>query len=362
MATRVTRVDLGEIQEDVLVGRNIDAPKAGEQTDGASVQVIGWAAGITDTVVELVLTCNGRFWRTVPLAGERPDLSVAFPEMPHAAHAGFRTHLGLRGMSRADVGIHAKLQDGSHVHLATIGLERVASTESPPISAVGTLDLGDLRRLEPVSRNWGFERGLPIDRHYIESFLDRSRADVRGHALEIGDDAYSRRFGGDRVHDADVLDIDPNNVIATFVADLTDAPDVPSDRFDVAIVTQVLQFIYDIQAAVRTLHRVLAPGGTLLATFPGISPIGQDQWTNEWSWGLTVPSARRLFEGCFAADDIHVESFGNVLTASAFVQGLAVEDLIPDEISAIDPAYPVIIAVRATKPPKTKPSRARRAR
>src|SRR5689334_3710614 len=37
--------------------------------------------------------------------------------------------------------------------------------------SVGEVRLGDLRRLTPISRNWGFDRGQPVDRYYIENFL-----------------------------------------------------------------------------------------------------------------------------------------------------------------------------------------------
>ena len=49
------------------------------------------------------------------------------------------------------------------------------------------------------------------------------------------------------------------NPQATIVGDLTDAPHIPSDAFDCAIVTQTLQFVYDVRAALATLHRVLRP-------------------------------------------------------------------------------------------------------
>jgi len=40
----------------------------------------------------------------------------------------------------------------------------------PPI---GTVRLGGLNRIEPISRNYGFNRGTPVDPHYIEAFLQR---------------------------------------------------------------------------------------------------------------------------------------------------------------------------------------------
>ena len=67
----------------------------------------------------------------------------------------------------------------------------------------------------------------------------------------------------------DILMATEGNPQATIVGDLTDAPQIPSDAFDCAIVTQTLQFVYDVRAALATLHRILAPGGVLLATVPG---------------------------------------------------------------------------------------------
>ncbi|MGH2371196.1 MAG: glycosyltransferase, partial [Chloroflexota bacterium] len=150
---------------------------------------------------------------------------------------------------------------------------RVPGLGSSPRS-VHPVHFGSLRRLAPVSRRFGWDRGgLPVDRYYIERFLERHASDVAGHVLEVRDDAYTRRFGGARVSRADVLHPTADNPKATIVADLTDAEQVPSDTFDCIILTQVLPFIPDFQAAARTLHRILRPGGVLLATMPGISQI-----------------------------------------------------------------------------------------
>jgi len=214
---------------------------------------------------------------------------------------------------------------------------------------VGRLDLGGLRRTSPVSRNWGYDRGLPVDRHYIEDFLERHQADVRGRVLEVGDDSYTRRFGGDRVTARDVLHVDPRAPQATIVADLTDAGHVPSDLFDCVILTQTLHLIYDFRAAIETVHRVLRPGGVLLATVPGITPTSHSEWAGQWYWSFTCHSARRVFEERFAPRDVVVECYGNVLTAAAFLYGLAAEELKQEELSAHDPDYQVTVAVRAVK-------------
>jgi ubiquinone/menaquinone biosynthesis C-methylase UbiE len=137
--------------------------------------------------------------------------------------------------------------------------------------------------------------------------------------------------------------------MATIIADLTQADHIPSETFDCIILTQTLQLIYDVRAALKTLHRILKPGGVLLATFPGITQISHSEWVDSWFWRFTSSSARQLFKEFFSATHIQVESYGNVLTASAFLYGLAVEELHQEELDYRDPDYEVSITVRAVK-------------
>jgi SAM-dependent methyltransferase len=205
---------------------------------------------------------------------------------------------------------------------------------------------------------------LPIDRYYIERFLEQNAHDIRGRVLEMRDDQYTRRFGGDRVKQADVLHPTPDNPKATIVADLTRAEHLPSDVFDCIVLTQVLPFIPDVQAAVRALHRILKPGGVVLATMPGISQIvryDMDRWGDYWRF--TSLSARRAFESGFPEGDLRVEAHGNVLAATAFLHGLSTRDLRPQELDFRDSDYEVLITVRAVKAgatPRTEDARENR--
>ena len=170
------------------------------------------------------------------------------------------------------------------------------------------LDLGALRRTTPVDANWGYERGTPIDRVFVDRFIGEHAADVRGRVLEIAAPDYTTRYGTD-VKRVDILMAKEGNPQATIVGDLTDAPHIPSDAFDCAIVTQTLQFVYDVRAALATLHRILAPGGVLLATVPGITKISppEDAEYGEW-WHYTGRSALRLAEEAFGAGNAEVET------------------------------------------------------
>lgn len=218
---------------------------------------------------------------------------------------------------------------------------------------VGEVSLGDLRRVQPISRRFGFERGQPIDRYYIENFLARQTDDIRGRVLEIADASYTQKYGGSRVEISDVLDVVEDNRQATIVADLTHAEHVSSDTFDCVILTQTLHFIYDVRSAIRTIHRILKPGGVLLATFPGISQIGCKGCCDHWCWSFTQLSARRLFEEAFPSANVRVETHGNVLAAIAFLQGLAAEELRQEELDYHDPDYQTLITLRAVKPKAT---------
>jgi len=216
---------------------------------------------------------------------------------------------------------------------------------------VGWVRFGSLRRVDPVDRDFGAGWGRIIDRYYIEKFLEQHASDIHGRVLEVADNGYTRRFGDKRVNRSDVLHYVQGNPLATIVADLTDAREIPSDTFDCIILTQTLQFIFDLAAAVRTLHRILRPGGTLLLTCHGISPISRhdmEQWGEYWRF--TSLSIRRLLAQVFPADSIEVQAYGNVLAATAFLHGLTVQELRREELDYHDSRYEVIVGVRAFKP------------
>ena len=219
---------------------------------------------------------------------------------------------------------------------------------TPP---VGWLRFGGLRRVTPLSRDFGYDRGTPVDRYYIEGFLSAHASDIHGRVLEIADNTYTRRFGGDRVTASDVLHVEAGDPSATIVGDLTCADHIPSENFDCVILTQTLQLIYDVPAVLRTVKRILKPGGVVLATMPGISPISRydmERWGHFWAF--TTRSTRRLFEGVFPQDHVQITAYGNVLTAASFLYGMATEELRQDELEYFDPDYELIIAVRAVKP------------
>jgi peptidoglycan/xylan/chitin deacetylase (PgdA/CDA1 family) len=213
------------------------------------------------------------------------------------------------------------------------------------------VDWGDLRRTDPISREWGYDRGEPVDRRHIHDFLAAHSSDVRGSVLEVQEDDLTWAYGGPRVSAATVVDIDPSNVRATVLADLRCAPALSSEQFDCIILTQTLHVIDDMTAALRECHRMLKPGGILLATLPAASRVCLEYGQEGDLWRATPAGARSLFRSAFAPSTIMTEAFGNVLTNTAFLHGLASSELADADFEPSDPYFPVVTGVRARKGP-----------
>lgn len=210
---------------------------------------------------------------------------------------------------------------------------------------IGKVKFGDLRRLEPVCRGDGYDRGQPIDRFYIENFLAEHSPLITGAVLEVGERTYTERFGTG-VTRSDMLNyVDHDD--ATYVADLTDASEIPDNSYDCIIITQTLQMIFDVRAAVTTMHRILKPGGVVLCTVPCISQIADPAWT--WYWGFTELALTRLLTESFSADGVRGRGYGNVLSATSFLQGMSAREFSEQELAFVDPEYPVIVAAVARK-------------
>ena len=209
------------------------------------------------------------------------------------------------------------------------------------------LRFGEISSTRPLSTAWGFDRGTPIDRYYIDKFLSEHAADIRGRVLEVGDDSYSRRFGGDRIGRQDVLHVDDSNSAATIVGDLASSDLLPASSFDCMILTQTLQYVFDLPASLAAIRRALRPGGVALITVPATSPIGYDQWANRFYWRFSLPSMKRLLAAAFEPAMIEVEPLGNLYAATAFLHGAAVEEVSKKKLQHVMPEYAVIIAARA---------------
>jgi SAM-dependent methyltransferase len=207
---------------------------------------------------------------------------------------------------------------------------------------------GTLRRTAPLSSLWGYDRGSPIDRYYIERFLSDHHADIRGRVLEIKDSSYTRQFGSG-VERSDVLDVDPSNRQATIHAELGADGAFMAGQFDCFILTQTLQYLIDPRMALTQAHGILRPGGVLLATVPSVSRVHMEHARSDDYWRFTPAACTALFGQTFRPDHVTVIGYGNVLVSIAFLMGMAREELSQAELDARDPAFPLTVAIRAVK-------------
>ena len=212
-----------------------------------------------------------------------------------------------------------------------------------------TVRWGNLRRTKPLSDYYGIDRGLPVDRFYIEGFLTRNAEAVRGLVLEVHDANYTRRFGADRVDHSEVLDVDETNPEATLIADLAEPGSLPAGRFDCVILTQTLQYPNDPEAALRNVWASLAPQGTALITVPCLGRIDPDHPTID-RWRFTALGLQTLLARACPGADVEVAGRGNVLVGVAFLMGMAAEDLTQSELEHEDDRFPLVVCARVRKP------------
>ena len=135
---------------------------------------------------------------------------------------------------------------------------------------------------------------------------------------------------------SDVLHVDAANPAATIVGDLSQCGTLPPDSFDCIILTQTLQFIFDIRRALAEVADSLKPGEILLITVPGITPIDRGQWGYTWYWSLTEVALGKLLAECFDKKDFRVDTHWNVFAAVCFLEGLAVSEV---QTSKLDIVY-----------------------
>jgi SAM-dependent methyltransferase len=205
---------------------------------------------------------------------------------------------------------------------------------------------GNLRRSEPFSDQFGFDRGTPIDRFYLERFLDAERAAIRGHVLEIQVSGHARKFGRE-LQRVDTLDISAQ-FSPTYQCDLADAGTVvPSDTYDCFLLPNTLQHLARLEEALAQALRVVKPGGVILASAAGLARLTTP---DEDFWRFTAEGWRmvtaRMWPGCA----VDVRAHGNCLAAVAGLYGLAVEEMTRAELEIEDERFPVLTTIKCVKP------------
>lgn len=202
--------------------------------------------------------------------------------------------------------------------------------------------------VRPLSDLWGFDRGFPVHRYYLERFLAVHAGDIRGRCLEFQSDDYTTRFGGAAVTRLDILHLDDRNPLATLVGDLTRENDLPDETFDCIVCTHVLHVIDDLPVALAKLRSMLKSAGVLLIAVPHVSMCGE---TERELWRFTPDGLRSVLGRTFGPAHVTVEGYGNSLTAAGELRGLTADEFTSAELLAHDPRFPVEVCARAVKAP-----------
>jgi SAM-dependent methyltransferase len=199
---------------------------------------------------------------------------------------------------------------------------------------------GNLRRVTPISATYGFERGTPIDRYYVDQFFTAHRHLVTGRVLEIQTRDHIRKYGAG-VTAADTLDISPE-FRPTYQCDLASAAIVPDGSYDCFLLPNTLCFLRNLDAALREARRIVRRGGVILATVPGFVPLTPDV---EDYWHASADGWRVVSERVWPDCETAIASHGNCLSAAASMYGIAAEELTDAELDAHDPRYPVLVTI-----------------
>ena len=132
-------------------------------------------------------------------------------------------------------------------------------------------------KIKRVSKKFGFDRGLPIDRFYIDKYLDKNLSkSTYQNGLEVGGVQYLEKF---KVAKKTAL-LHPEYLISeghgdqALVVDLNKKfKNIGDEKFDLIIATNVLTFVEEPHLALNTFQELLVPGGLLIISVSASMPI-----------------------------------------------------------------------------------------
>lgn len=328
------------IKENEVENRNTDVPVYCPKNTDSYLE--------EDLFIILMSYSYASMWRQLNKLGISPKsilFGVTFPPLSDCEAVLFSD--GGRLLAEEDGKVYyynhnEKTEVKSHREIqerARQSLREKFRRDYPIINAISKMDV------IPVSREFGLERGTAIDRYYIEHFLEKHKSLIRGDCLEIAENTYTMRYGGDRVKKAYILHLEGWGE-NTIKGNLETGEGIEEEKYDCAVITQTLMFIFDIRRVAENIYKLLKRGGNALITVAGISQISRydaDLWGSYY--GFQEDAMKALFEPVFGKENVEVEAYGNVKTAIALLCGLCREDLNDEDFSVKDKDYPVIITV-----------------
>ncbi len=197
---------------------------------------------------------------------------------------------------------------------------------------------------EPVSEQFATERGTPVDRYYIDKFLNEYSHYICGDVLEIEDNTYTKKYGGEKVGTSIVMDVSSKASNIDFNANIETGEGIKASIADCFICTQTLMYIYDLKSAARNICKLLKPGGAALITCSGLSQNSRRCMESYGAyWGFNEAVFQKMFSDESEMELVITGAYGNVKTVTAHISGLCVEDLQEADFEKTDVCYPLIV-------------------
>jgi SAM-dependent methyltransferase len=210
----------------------------------------------------------------------------------------------------------------------------------PPI---GQVAFGDFVRNAPFCPNYGFSRGTPIDRFFLDCFITKIRDEVVGDVLEIGGVQENRvRYRLQHASSYRTMDIELFPGV-DFAGDAHDPAASPASSFDCILLFNVLEHCKEPSIVVENVHRWLRAGGKAFCLVPNAQRVHRDPRDY---WRIMPDALEYLFRNFASAE---VFTYGNLITTIAALSGLGAEELSSEDLVEVNSMYPVVSCVTAHK-------------
>jgi SAM-dependent methyltransferase len=188
-------------------------------------------------------------------------------------------------------------------------------------------------KLLPISTDFGWSRGTPVGRHYVNKFVAEMATGLGGTVLEFGESRYKACFK--TVQQYQVIDVVPGPSV-DYVCDIHDVSSVPEHYFDVIVCTQVLEHVERPVDALRQLHKLLKHDGHLICTVPFLAHIHYVP-TDFYRFSIDAICSAL---GTAGFQVLEARNSGNALVTLGSLLGYAAEDFRSKEMEVVDNVYP----------------------
>lgn len=188
-------------------------------------------------------------------------------------------------------------------------------------------------KLLPISTDFGWSRGTPIGRNYVNKFVAEKAEGLGGTILEFGESRYKACFK--TVQRYQVIDVVPGPSV-DYVCDIHDVSSVPAHYFDVIVCTQVLEHVERPVDALRQLHKLLKKDGRLICTVPFLAHIHYVP-TDFYRFSIDAICSALNIAGF---EVLEARNSGNALVTIGSLLGYAAEDFKSNEMEIVDNVYP----------------------